>query len=59
MAQVFVDEPRLGDTSVKAQISLVRFGDDGRGLQIGFRARIDGETPEPALVLGFWGDNDD
>lgn len=55
MAQVFVDAPRLGESSVKAQISLVHFGDTGRGLQVGLRARVDGESLEPALVLGFWG----
>lgn len=55
MAQIFADTPRLGDSSAKAQISFVRFGASGRGLQVGFRARIDGEDAEPALVLGFWG----
>lgn len=54
MAQVFVDEPRLGDGAVKAQISVVRFWRGGRGLQLGLRARVDGEAAEPALVLGFW-----
>ncbi|MDX2275500.1 MAG: hypothetical protein NW206_08625 [Hyphomonadaceae bacterium] len=55
MAQIFVDEPRLGDSAVKAQISLVRFGAEGRGLQVGLRARVDGGAMEPALMLGFWG----
>jgi hypothetical protein len=55
MAQLFADGPRFGDASVKAQISLVRFDAEGRGLQIGLRARVDGESAEPALVLGFWG----
>jgi hypothetical protein len=55
MAQVFMDEPRSGDPALKAQLTLVRFGDEGRGVQFGLRARIDGEAPEPALVIGFWG----
>ena len=54
LGQVFTDEAELGDTAVKAQISLVRFGQNGRGIQLGLRARIDGESAEPALVLGFW-----
>lgn len=55
LAQVFYDEPRRGDGSIKLQITAVRFGDRGRGLQIGLRARVDGQAAEPALVLGFWG----
>lgn len=55
MAQVFVDAPSRGDDSVKAQLSLVRFGERQRGLQLGVRARLDGDDAEPALVLAFWG----
>lgn len=55
MAQVFVDAPVDGRESVKGQLTLVRFGESGRGIQLGVRARLDGEDPEPALVLGFWG----
>jgi hypothetical protein len=55
LGQVFFDAPHEGEDSVKAQISLVRFGENGRGRQLGLRARIDGEAPEPAIVLGFWG----
>jgi|CXWL01.1.fsa_nt_gi hypothetical protein len=55
MGQVFMDAPRDGQSSVKAQISLVRFGAEGRGVQLGLRARIDDGLAEPALVLGFWG----
>jgi len=56
MAQLFVDAPRGGEEAfVKAQFTLVRFGDSGRGLQIGLRARLDGGVQEPALVIGLWG----
>ncbi len=55
MGQVFLDAPREGDERVQAQITLVRFGDNGRGLQFGIRARVDGEASEPALVVGLWG----
>lgn len=55
MAQLFYDGPLDGDESVKAQLTLVRFSRSGRAVQVGLRARIDGETPEPALVVSFWG----
>ena len=55
MAQVFVDDSNGDDETVRAQLTLVRFGEDGRGLQVGVRARLDGDDAEPALVLGFWG----
>ncbi len=57
MGQVFIDMPRegRGEDYVKAQVSLVRFGESGRGIQLGVRARVDGGGAEPALVLGFWG----
>ena len=56
MAQLFVDG-RTGEAyeqNTKLQLSLVHFGGDGGGLQLGVRARVDGDDPEPALVLGFW-----
>lgn len=55
MGQVFLDAPRDGQERLTGQITLVRFGDSGRGLQVGFRARLDGEATEPALVVGLWG----
>jgi len=55
MAQLFMDEPRLGEEILKAQLTVVRFGENGRGIQAGVRARIDGGGEEPALVIGFWG----
>lgn len=55
LGQVFLDAPHEGEETVKAQVSLVRFGENGRGIQLGVRARIDGGAEEPALVLGFWG----
>jgi hypothetical protein len=54
MAQMFVDAPRDGEEFVKVQLSLVRFGESGRGIQVGVRARVDG-SEEPALVLSWWG----
>lgn len=54
LGQVFLDAAHEGEETVRAQISLVRFGDNGRGVQLGLRARIDGGAEEPALVLGFW-----
>ncbi|MEQ1618626.1 MAG: hypothetical protein ABL883_09825 [Terricaulis sp.] len=55
MGQLFSDDSDRGDASVKAQFTLVHFGDSGRGLQLGLRGRLDGDDAEPALVLGFWG----
>ena len=55
LGQVFLDAPEDGEETVKAQVSLVWFGRDGRGVQLGVRGRIDGGADEPALVLGFWG----
>jgi hypothetical protein len=55
MGQVFADFPHEGDQSVKFQVSIVRFTDAGRGIQLGLRARLDGGGAEPALVLGLWG----
>lgn len=55
MGQVFFDAPREAEETIKAQITFVRFGESGRGLQLGVRARIDGGELEPALVLGLWG----
>jgi hypothetical protein len=55
LGQVFVDAPDEGEETVKAQLSLVRFSERGRGIQLGLRARVDGGAEEAALVLGFWG----
>lgn len=55
LAQVFMDAPHEGEETVKAQLSLVRFAENGRGIQLGLRTRLDGGAEEPALVLGFWG----
>lgn len=55
MGQLFFDAPRGGEETVKAQFTLVRFGESGRGLQFGVRARVDGGELEPALVIGLWG----
>jgi len=55
LGQVYFDAPVDGDDTVRAQLSLVRFDDEGSGVQLGIRARIDGGAPEPTLVLAFWG----
>ncbi|MBL8547932.1 MAG: hypothetical protein JNL81_15820 [Hyphomonadaceae bacterium] len=54
MGQVFLDSPVEGHDTVRAQLTLVRFNNEGTGLQIGVRARLDGEDLEPALVIGLW-----
>lgn len=59
MGQVFLDAPRDGEATVKAQLTAVRFSRSGRGLQVGLRARLDGDDPEPTLVLGWWGRSGD
>ncbi|PZO52045.1 MAG: hypothetical protein DCF16_10170 [Alphaproteobacteria bacterium] len=55
MGQVFFDSPQEGDQVTRAQLTLVRFGESGRGLQIGLRSRVDGGPQEAALVVGLWG----
>ena len=55
MGQIFYDAPRHGDDVMRAQLTLVRFSESGRGLQIGLRSRIDEGPREIALVVGMWG----
>lgn len=55
MGQVFLDGPREGEEAVRAQLTFIRFGASGRGIQVGVRSRLDGGADEAALVLGFWG----
>jgi len=55
MAETFVFAPEGREAAVKAQFSLVRFSEGGAGFQLGVRVRLDGDEPEPALVLAFWG----
>lgn len=54
MGEIFYDAPREGDESLKLQVSVVRFDENGRGIQVGLRTRLDGGG-EAALVLGWWG----
>jgi hypothetical protein len=54
MGEIFYETPREGSESLKLQVSVVRFGRDGRGIQVGLRTRLDGAA-ETALVLGMWG----
>lgn len=54
LGQIFYDAPSEGDEVVRAQLSVVRFLDSGRGIQLGVRARIDGGEQEAAFVLGLW-----
>lgn len=53
MAQTFAHEAE-GRTTVRAQMSLVRFGREGRAVQVGLRMRVDGREREPMLVVGLW-----
>lgn len=59
MAQIFTHDTAWSedgrDSTVQAQLSLVRFTSETRGFQIGVRARLDGEDAGPMLVFGFWG----
>jgi hypothetical protein len=59
MGQVFLDAPHEGEETIKAQLTLVHFRRDGSGVQIGLRSRIDGGAEEAALVIGWWGKQDD
>ena len=54
LAEAFVHDPERGDRAVKAQLSVVRFDEEGHGVQVGARFRIDGGEIEPALVIAFW-----
>jgi hypothetical protein len=54
MGQVFVDVPWEAEESVKVQLSLVRFNENGYGVQLGLRLRVDDGPQEPALMLGLW-----
>lgn len=54
LGQVFVEHDER-EAATKAQFTLVHFGEDGRGLQVGVRARLGEEDPEPALVVALWG----
>ena len=53
LGQAFVDETD-GEATVRAQVSVVRFGRDDRGVQVGLRLRVDGSEREPMLVVGLW-----
>jgi hypothetical protein len=55
LGEVFLDAPDQGEDSLKLQFSLARFDSEGGAVQLGVRARLDGDDPEPALILGFWG----
>lgn len=59
MGQIFLDAPRQGDETVRAQLTLVRFSPGGQALQIGLRTRLDGGAEEAAIVVGLWGRTDD
>lgn len=55
LGQIFMDADRSGDEALKAQFTLVRFGEAGKAIQFGLRGRIDDGFAEPALVIGLWG----
>jgi hypothetical protein len=55
LAQTFIDVDPRYDPVVKLQLSLVRFSDEGKGLQMGIRVRADeAGRDERALVVGWW-----
>jgi hypothetical protein len=54
MGQVFLDAPREGEETVKAQLTVVYFRRNGSGVQVGLRSRVDGGSEEAALVIGWW-----
>jgi hypothetical protein len=54
LGQVLIEAPEERESALRLQLSLVRFVEDGRGLQVGLRGRIDGGPAEPALVIGLW-----
>jgi hypothetical protein len=56
MTQIFADGRASAgyEDNLKAQVSLVRFDASGNGIQLGFRARLDGEDAEPAFIVGLW-----
>jgi len=55
MGQIFVDAPHDREETVKAQLTVVRLGAEGGGVQVGVRTRIDGGAEEAAFVIGWWG----
>jgi hypothetical protein len=55
MGQAFLDAPWEGEETVRAQLSLVRCGRSGRGIQQGLRARVNDGIDEPALRRGLCG----
>jgi len=54
LAQLFVDAPDDGEESIRAQLTLVYFRRNGRGIQVGLRTRVDDGPAEAALVIGLW-----
>jgi hypothetical protein len=54
LGQILIEAPEERERTLRLQVSLVRFGEDGQGLQVGLRGRIDGGPAEPALVIGLW-----
>jgi hypothetical protein len=54
MAQIFTHRDDYGAVSPTYQLSLVAFGEDGRGLQVGLRLPEDPAGLQ--LVIGVWDD---
>jgi hypothetical protein len=55
LAQAYVDDDLKFGETIKAQASLIRFTEKGRGVQISLRFRVDdGAVIEPTLILGYW-----
>ncbi len=54
LAEAFTDAPEVGRSTTKAQFSIVRLNDRGRGIQAGVRFDAEDPAAEPALLIGFW-----
>jgi hypothetical protein len=55
LAQAFVDDDLNFAETIKAQATIVRFTESGRGVQFSLRFRVDdGAVIEPTLILGYW-----
>jgi hypothetical protein len=55
LAQTFVDDDAARQSVIKLQFSLIRYTDEGAGLQLGLRVRADeAGDDERALVVGWW-----
>jgi hypothetical protein len=54
LVEGFADAAQDGSGAIRTQISLVRFLENGTGIQFGVRVRLDDEEAEPGLVVALW-----